>query len=179
MTSGLDLEVVLASLYAVFLAGVAFALESLARHSHRRSERYRTSGFVYDRDLNQWECPAGRQLVQVDKDLQRGIVRYRADANWCNSCSLKLNCTYSDEGRVLETRLASWFESELRRFHRVLSLALLLLAAIMLAAEAFRHTRPNELVLLLSLLLGTAISIVRLCASLRMKYDAIQPPGML
>src|SRR5262249_9607905 len=152
-------------------------LEALARHSHRRSERYRTSGFVYYRDLDQWECPAGRQLVQVGRDLQRGIMQYRAEADGCNSCSLKLNCTDSNEGRVLETQMASWFESELRRFHRALSLALLLLAVIILGTESFRYTRPNELALLISLLLGVGTAMARLGASLRMKYDAMYLSG--
>ena len=37
MISGVHIEVVLAASYAVFLAGVAFALETLAQHSHKRS----------------------------------------------------------------------------------------------------------------------------------------------
>ena len=98
-------------------------------------------------------------------------MRYRAEAKWCNSCSLKLNCTSSNEGRVLETRLASWFESELRRFHRALSLALLLLAIIILAAESFRHTRPQELALLISLLLCAGIAVARLWVSLRLRPE--------
>ena len=42
MMSGVHVEVVLAASYAIFLVGVAFILEFLARHSHKRSERYRT-----------------------------------------------------------------------------------------------------------------------------------------
>ena len=168
MISGVHVEVLLASAYALFLALVAIALELLARHSHRRSELYRNLGFVYSRDLDQWECPAGRQLVQVEKDLQRGIVRYRAQAGWCNSCSLKLNCTDSNEGRVLETRLAPWIDSEMRRFHRGLSLALLLLASLILAAEAVHYRLLQEWILLLSLLLGAGIAEAKLWATLRL-----------
>jgi hypothetical protein len=40
-------EVLLVTGYAVFLLVVAVALDRLARHSHARSERYRTAGFRY------------------------------------------------------------------------------------------------------------------------------------
>lgn len=166
MITGVHVEVMLASGYAIFLACVAFALELLARCSHRRSEGYRTSGFTYSRDFDQWECPAGRQLVQVNKDLQRGIVRYQADAKGCNSCSLKLNCTDSNEGRVLETRLAPWFESELRRFHRGLSMALLFLATLLLLAEFIRHSGPQDRLTLVALLLPLGFVQLKLLPSL-------------
>ncbi|MCU1609410.1 MAG: hypothetical protein JWM45_1326, partial [Pseudonocardiales bacterium] len=40
-------EVILAAGYAVFLLGAAVALDRLARHAHKRSDRYRTAGFRY------------------------------------------------------------------------------------------------------------------------------------
>jgi len=152
MVGSLHLEVVLALIYSAFLMGVAFLLELLGRHSQRRSERYQNSGFIYFRDLDYWECPAGHQLVQLDTDHQRRVTRYQAPASACNSCSLKLNCTDSDSGRLLERRLDVWLESELRRFHRGISLTLLLLAATLLLVEAFRFAQPYDrwaLVLLL------------------------------
>jgi hypothetical protein len=167
MISGVHVEVVLAAGYSIFLAGIALVLELLARHSHKRSERYRNSGFVYFRDLDRWECPAGRHLVQVETDYQRRRVIYRAPADACNACSLKLNCTDSDEGRRLETRLDSWIESELSRFHRGLSLALLLLASLLLVAEAVRYDRPRDLIVLVGLLVGVGIAQARLWASFR------------
>jgi hypothetical protein len=157
MISGVHVEVLLASGYAVFLVGLAFVLELLARHSHKRSEHYCNSGFVYLRKMDVWECPAGRQLTRADVDYDRRIVRYRAPADACNICSLKKNCTDSNEGRVLESHLDSWLESELRRFHRGISLTLLLLATIILVAEMVRHTALRELALIGCLLLPLAV----------------------
>jgi len=57
MISGVHTEVVLSASYAIFLTTVAVGLELLARHSHKRSERYRNSGFTYFRDRDAWECP--------------------------------------------------------------------------------------------------------------------------
>lgn len=165
MILGVHVEVVLAASYAIFLVGVAFILEFLARHSHKRSERYRSSGFVYFRKMDLWECPAGRQLLRAETDYQRRIVQYRAPADACNACSLKNNCTDSNEGRLLESHLNSWIESELRRFHRGISLALLLLATVILLAETVRHAEPRELFVVGSLLIPLGISETKLVAS--------------
>jgi hypothetical protein len=165
MISSIYSEVLLAAGYAIFLVGVACALELLARHSHKRSERYRNSGFVYRSKMDLWECPAGQNLTRIEVDYQREIVRYRAPARACNSCSLKNNCTDSDEGRLLENHLESWVESELRRFHRGLSLALLLLATVILVAETLRHPAPRELLIVASLLIPVGVAGTKLFAS--------------
>jgi hypothetical protein len=167
MIWGLHVEVFLALIYALFLAGVAFALELLARRSHGRAEGYRNSGFVYFHDLDYWECPAGHQLIHLQTDHQRRTKLYRAPAAACNSCSLKLNCTDSDEGRLLESRWDTWLESELRRFHRGLSLALLLLASIIVLAEIVRFPQLRDRVALLCLLLPLGFAQWRLVPSLQ------------
>lgn len=165
MVSGVHVEVLLAASYAIFLTGVAFVLELLARHSHKRSERYQNSGFIYFQKMDLWECPAGRQLLRTETDYRRRIAHYRAPAKACNACSLKINCTDSNDGRRLETRLNSWLESELRRFHRGMSLALLFLATVILLAETVRHPQPSELFLVGCLLIPVGIAETRLFAS--------------
>jgi hypothetical protein len=172
MITGVHVEVVLAACYAIFLVAAAFILELLARHSHRRSERYRNSGFVYFQQMDSWECPAGRQLLRTETDYGRRIVYYRAPADACNACSLKNNCTDSDDGRLLESRLDSWLESELRRFHRGISLALLLLATIILVAEAFRHDAPRDLLIVGCLLLPVGVIETKLIASFLMRQGS-------
>ena len=171
MIWGVHPEVFLASAYALFLMGVAFLLERLARRSQKRAEGYRHSGFVYFRDLDYWECPAGHQLVQLNTDQQRRITYYRAPASACNSCSLKLNCTDSDEGRLLERRLDTWLDSELRRFHRGMSLALLLLATIILMAEIFRYPLLHDREALVTLLLPLGLAQLKLLPSLSPRHE--------
>jgi hypothetical protein len=168
MIHGVHLEVLLAVAYSLFLGGVAFVLEGLARRSYRRAGDYRNSGFIYFRELDYWECPAGHQLVQLQTDHHRKVTTYRAPASACNSCSLKLNCTDSDAGRTLEKRFDLWIESELRRFHRGISLALLFLASILLATEALRYALPRERELLVGLLLLLALAQLKLLPSLGM-----------
>jgi hypothetical protein len=148
MIYGIHTEVILAAGYALLLVGVAAVLEYLARHSHRRSEHYRNSGFAYKRKLDVWECPTGHHLTREQTDFERKIARYRAPAHKCNACHCKKDCTDSDDGRVLESRVDAWVQSELRRFHRGISLALFLLAIIILTAEMVRYHDWRERLLL-------------------------------
>jgi hypothetical protein len=157
MIPGVHPQVVLAASYAIFLTTVAVGLEFLARVSHKRSERYRNSGFTYFSDRDAWECPAGQQLLRQETHFERRLIHYRAPAEACNRCALKNNCTDSNEGRVLKSHLDSWIESELRHFHRGISMVLLLLAAIILSAEAMRYSARNELLVVASLLLPVGL----------------------
>jgi len=172
---GVHLEVFLALAYALFLMGVAFLLERLARRSQKRAEGYRHSGFIYFRDLDYWECPAGHQLVQLHTDHQRRVTTYRAPPSACNSCSLKLNCTDSDEGRLLERRLDTWIESELRQFHRGISLVLLLLATVILLGEIVRYPPLRDREALVALLLPLGLAQLKLLPSLGPRH---QEPGV-
>jgi hypothetical protein len=165
MILGVHIEIVLAASYAIFLTTVAVGLELLARHSHKRSEQYRNSGFTYFADRDAWECPSGQQLHRQATDHQRRIVHYRASPDACNRCSLKNNCTDSNEGRVLKSHLDSWIESELRRFHRGLSMTLLLLAAIILSAAGIRHSGHQELLVIGSLLFPISLVETKLVFS--------------
>jgi hypothetical protein len=166
MILGVHVEVLLALVYTLFLGAVAFLLEVLARRSQRRAADYRLSGFVYFRDLDYFECPAGHQLVQLETDHHRRIKSYRAQASACNSCPLKLNCTDSDEGRVLERRWGTWIDSEIRRFHRGISVTLLLLAALLLMSETYRYAYPQDRQALVLALLPLGIAQFKLLPSL-------------
>lgn len=141
MISGIHIEVILAGGYALFLAGIALVLEFLARYSHRHTEAIALAGFHYRREHDAWECPTGQHLMRIETNHQWGIVRYRAAAHVCNGCGIKKNCTDSDEGRLIERPVESWLGSEIRRFHRGVSMALLILAAVILASEIlfFQH----------------------------------------
>ena len=165
MILGLHLEVFLSLAYAVFLICLACLLELIAHKSHKRAEAYRNFGFIYFRELDYFECPAGHQLVQLSTDHRRRIASYRAPASTCNACSLKLNCTDSEAGRLLERHLDAWIESELRRFHRGISLTLLLLATVLLFAEVVRYPHSADRRALALLLLPLVLVQFRLLPS--------------
>ena len=160
MIRGVHIQALLAAGYAVFLAAAALALELLARHSHRRSQQFQVAGFHYHPQLDAWECPTVKRLPRAESDPARRRVVYRAPAHVCNRCHIKTDCTDSDRGREIERRLDSWLDSEIRRFHRGLSLALVFLAALILVAEIFFHNNPAD-----RDLLGTFLALMILLAS--------------
>ena len=168
---GIDVEVLLGAGYAIFLALVAAAFELLARHSHQRTQRVRTVGFSYHADLDVWRCPNDKQLYRAEVIPESTLVRYRALAHQCNSCPIKNRCTDSDEGRVIEVQRDSWVESELRNFHRGLSLTLLLLADLILVVTILRQNDTrSQLLVALPLLCITG-------AGLRLAPQFFRPAG--
>jgi len=176
MIKGFHVEVLMASGYALFLVLVALMLEWLAKHSHRRSEQMRVTGFKFHREHDKWECPTGQLLHRHSVDHQRNIVRYRAIGHICNCCHKKPDCTDSDEGREIEHRVDSWVQSEIRHYHRGFSLILLLLAALILLAQLLWFKQPRDLLLVGSLLAVVSALGVHLLAGFRNSQTAA--PGL-
>ena len=152
MIAGVHLEVLWIAGYALFLVLVALGLELLARNSLRRSEHIQLAGFRYRREHDAWECPTGQRLDRSETDHQQRLVRYRAPSHACNACGIKVHCTDSEEGRLVERPLDSWLQSEIRRFHRGISLALLLLAALLLFLEIVHFNRARDQLVLAAFL---------------------------
>jgi hypothetical protein len=136
--AGTHPEVLLAAGYAVLLMLIAGGLELLARQSHRRSLQYHTVGFTYHCEFDAWECPTGHELPRTETDHAPRVARYRAPAHACNCCGTKPQCTVSDQGREIKYPLDTWLVAEVDRFQRGISLTLLLVATLILAAELLR-----------------------------------------
>jgi hypothetical protein len=163
--SGVDGSTAMAAGYALFLGLVALFLELLAKHSHRRAEGYRVAGFQYDAGLDAWHCPTGRRLNRAEIRHDRRTIIYRAPAHHCNCCRIKTECTDSNTGRTVERRLDSWLDSELRRFHIGISLALLVLAASILIIELLLHEHEGDRVILAGALAIVGVPGLRIAHS--------------
>jgi hypothetical protein len=101
---------------------------------------------------------SGRQYLKLWAfDSQRRVAQYRAEAKSCNACVRKKNCTDSQEGRELEHHPDSWLQSEVRRFDRGISLALLFLAGLILSLEIILQTATADLMVLLGAMVPVAI----------------------
>ncbi len=159
MLASVNIEVLLAAGYAVFLMVIAFALEAAARFAHRRADRFRVSDFTYHSDLDIWECPAGERLLPAEPR------RYRAPARSCNACSLKHACTDSPRGREIVISPLGWLETEIGRFHRGMSMGLLVLVGWLIAFEAARHWDASDLRVLGGVLMIAAVFGVRLATT--------------
>jgi hypothetical protein len=135
----MSVEALLAASYAAVLVLSAAALEWLSAHTHRRSNLWRTAGFQYVEHHDAWLCPEGEHLWPRELDHERRLVRYRARAHICNSCHAKHACTDSDEGREIVRPLDPWPHSEAGRFHRGVSLMLVVLAILVVVVAAARN----------------------------------------
>jgi len=163
----LELEVVVVGGYALSLLAAAVMLDRMAEHTHHRSERFRTAGFLYQPQHDAWVCPKDEMLWPVAYDSERHLVRYRAKPSVCNACPVKSACTTSPHGREVTRALAPWPHSEAGRFHRGVSLVLIGLAALLLLVVAARHPEMPELLVLGVLLVLAALLGQRLTGHFR------------
>lgn len=147
------MEYVLIVAYAVFLGLIALALELLARHMQDRSQKISTIGFTYHADRDIWSCPRDQHLFPTFADSQPGKVIYRAPASACNACRSKAACTDSTTGREIERMENGSVESGMKRFHRGISLMLVVLASLILVVEFFRTPGTDARIGLAALLL--------------------------
>jgi hypothetical protein len=169
-------EVLIAAGYAAFLTCSAFALEWLSAHTHRRALRFRTAGFAYDETHDHWVCPEGEQLWPHELDRELRLVRYRARAHVCNACGVKQRCTDSDRGREIVRPLDPWPHSEAGRFHRVIALTMVALAAVVLIAELARHHSAPDVFVLLALGALAVLAGRWLLSDLRAHPDGFPDP---
>jgi hypothetical protein len=164
--AGVSLEFILMLGYAVSLAFIALFLECAARYAQRRSLATSTAGFTYYPERDIWRCPQDQHLFPIFSDSAKGVVIYRAPAAACNSCRSKAACTDSDHGREIEQRSLYGIEYGMQRFHRAMSLTLLLLASLILIVELFRTGRLYPRIILISVLALFLLIIQRLCSNL-------------
>ena len=160
-------EAMLGGGYAVCLLASAFVLEWLSAHTHRRSLRFRTAGFEYQEVHDAWLCPEGEHLWPHEWDHERRLVRYRAKAHVCNACPVKDRCTDSDTGREIVRPLDPWPHSEAGRFHRVIAIMLVAVAALVLVVALARNHGPAEVASLGVLLVVCVVAVRFLLADLR------------
>ncbi len=160
-------EALIAAGYTVMLLALALVLEWLSAHTHRRSLRYRTAGFEYSAEHDAWVCPEGEHLWPHEFDRERRLVRYRAKAHVCNGCPAKHRCTDSDHGREIVRPLDPWPHSEAGRFHRVISLMLVILAILVAAVALARNHAPADAAALCPVLVLCALAARLLLRDLR------------
>jgi len=142
--SDFHLEPLLAAGYAMLLVAIAAGLEWMGRHSRRRADQYHTGGFRFRKHEDYWECPEGARLERAEIDNDLRVIRYRAPAHTCCACPIRVNCTDSDTGREISVSLDPWLSSATGRFHRGISLALLVLAGLIAGIELWRHDHGSE-----------------------------------
>lgn len=155
MTAGIGIATWLTIGYAALLVLVAYGIDTFARRSAAKVERYRSGAFVYHEDHDAWRCPEDQWLWPTSFDPDNRVMRYRAKPSICNACPVKHTCTSSHDGREVSRAIDSWPASEAARFHRGIACAVIVVAVVWPLAMAIgAGTVPEAL-----LLLGIAVAV--------------------
>lgn len=62
--------------------------------------RFDKTDFIYDRDKNEYRCPAGQSLIYRFTTIENGMTNHRYWSSNCKGCALKDRCTPSLNRRV-------------------------------------------------------------------------------
>jgi hypothetical protein len=109
----------------------------------------------------------GERLQMIETDHELRVIRYQAPARTCNGCSMKPDCTDSDNGRTISVPMDPWLKSAIGRFHRGISLLLLVLASLIIVIELFRHNHGIERLVLATVMIMVSLLCINLARSLR------------
>lgn len=74
--------------------------------------------FLYDAEQDIYTCPQGKQLAYHYTRHVMNVRVYRADAETCNCCPLKSQCTTSSHGRTIHRNLREQYTERVRAYHR-------------------------------------------------------------
>jgi hypothetical protein len=170
--TGFHLEPLLAGAYILLLMTIAFALEWMARHTHKRADQYHTGGFHFHPDKDIWECPTGMALMRTEVDYEQRVVRYRAPAHACNHCVIKSRCTHSDRGREIPVPMDPLLVSASLRFQTGFSLILFALCACIAVIELLRHGHGAEAWTMAVLVAAAVVLSKRVAGHLRSESGA-------
>lgn len=155
--AGIKGEVWAASAYAVVLLLSSGLIELLARQIHKRSEHYQLAGFRYNTEHDHWVCSQDQPLWPREYDRENRLVRYRAKASACATCSIRVQCTDDPNGREIVRPIDPWPHSEAGLFHRGMALIPVGLAAIVIVVELIRHHARADWLILGVMLIATGI----------------------
>ncbi len=67
----------------------------------RRTSFFGKDRFTYDPKEDAYTCPAGEVLRPQGNPSREGLIRYRAPAKTCATCSLRAECTSNKQGRAV------------------------------------------------------------------------------
>ena len=81
-------------------AGIAVLVPATKTSNAKADGRFDKADFVYDRQKNEYRCPAGQSLIWRFASVEKGMTLNRYWSSNCKGCPLKDKCTPSQERRV-------------------------------------------------------------------------------
>ncbi len=74
--------------------------------------------FLYDAEKDRYTCPQGKELTYYYTRHAINVRVYRADADTCNGCPLKSQCTTGSQGRLIHRNLREHYSERVRAYHQ-------------------------------------------------------------
>jgi transposase len=81
-------------------AGITVLVPSTKTSGAKADGRFDKADFVYDREKNEYRCPAGQALIWRFAAVEKGMTLNRYWSSNCHGCPLKEKCTPSQQRRV-------------------------------------------------------------------------------
>jgi transposase len=84
----------------------------------KRTGLYTADDFQYDSKLDQYICPQGNVLPLRSRRKSEEMYIYRADANICDACPVKIECTKSKSGRHIFRSFHQEYVERVKEYHQ-------------------------------------------------------------
>lgn len=81
-------------------AGITVLVPATKTSGAKADGRFDKADFVYDREKNEYRCPAGQTLIWRFAAVEKGMTLNRYWSSNCKACPLKEKCTPSQQRRV-------------------------------------------------------------------------------
>jgi transposase len=81
-------------------AGIAALVPATKTSGAKADGRFDKADFIYDRQKNEYRCPAGQSLIWRFATIEKGMKNHRYWSSNCQGCPLKDKCTPSPARRV-------------------------------------------------------------------------------
>jgi len=81
-------------------AGIAVLVPATKTSNAKADGRFDKADFVYDRDKDEYRCPADQSLIWRFAGVEKGMTLNRYWSSNCKGCTLKDKCTPSQQRRV-------------------------------------------------------------------------------
>jgi transposase len=80
--------------------GIVPLVPATTTSSAKAEGRFDKADFIYDRQKNEYRCPAGQSLIWRFATIEKGMTNHRYWSSNCKGCPLKEKCTPSPQRRV-------------------------------------------------------------------------------
>ena len=158
-------ESLLAAGYGLFLVLVALGIDALARHSHRRSELYRTGGFTYFGCPTIGSAPRGSTFTGSRPTCSTAcpLPGPRSRVQSCPRWAIAPTLTMAVRSPACSTR----GHTPAGRFHRGIAIAIVGFGILVIGAGAALHHGAADLLVLGAGLLVCAVAGLYMTAGFR------------